>query len=83
MTLTKTIISTLALPTLLATTALPVFAQTMTSPFDTYRKAAWLKDADIALSKSSETVSFLLENTEGVGRVAANRKVSEFAHPLS
>jgi hypothetical protein len=79
MTLTKTIISNLAIPTLLAITALPSFAQTMTSPFDTYRKASWLKDADIALSKSSETVSFMLDNTEG--RVSANRKVSEFAHP--
>ncbi len=79
MTLTKTILSTLAITILLAATVLPVFSQTMISPFDTYRKAAWLKDADIALSKSSETVSFMIDNTEG--KVSANRKVSEYAHP--
>ncbi len=64
------------------TTCLPIFAWTQktTNPFDTFKNAAWLKDAEVAVAKTSEIYTFDIENTEGVSRVAATKSVDEWVY---
>ena len=56
-------------------------AQKTTSPFDQFKQATWLKDADIAIAKSTEIYTFSVENTEGSPKVAITKTVDEWVHP--
>lgn len=68
--------------TLFFATCLPTFAWTQknATPFDIFKNAPWLKDADIAVAKTSEIYTFNIENTEGVSRVAATKSVDEWVY---
>jgi Transglutaminase-like superfamily len=66
---------------LLFITSLSIYAQKMESPFERFKSAKWLKDANIAIAKKSVNFSFDIENTEGVARVAVTKKVDEWVFP--
>ena len=56
-------------------------AQKAVNPFVAFKNANWLKDADIAVAKNTETYTFGVENTEGVSRVSATLNVDEWLFP--
>ena len=73
----KTTCLTLFLAACLSTFA---WSQKTTNPFDGFKNAAWLKDAEVAVAKTSEIYTFDIENTEGVLRVAATKTVDEWVY---
>lgn len=59
----------------------PLFSQKIDNPFDRYKNAAWLKDADMVAAKSTEIYTFSINNTEGVPRVLATKEAEEILFP--
>ena len=57
------------------------FSQKNENPFERFKNASWLKNADIAVAKNSSVFTFDIENTEGVTRVAVTKKVDEWVFP--
>jgi hypothetical protein len=76
------VLSKMGCLTLFFAACMPTFAwsQKNVSPFDIFKNAPWLKDADIAVGKTSEIYTFNIENTEGVSRVAATKSVDEWVY---
>jgi hypothetical protein len=74
-------LKTYFLPIFLSLTFSTLFSQKIENPFERFKNAEWLKNADIAVAKNSEIYTFDIENTEGVARVAVTKKVDEWVFP--
>ena len=75
------LLKTYFLPIFLCSSFSSLFSQKIENPFERFKNASWLKNADIAVAKNSEIYTFDIENTEGVARVAVTKKVDEWVYP--